>query len=264
MTGAEAIIIPEGKSVYFASDFHLGTPNKESSSKREKLICQWLNEVVANDGSTLFLVGDIFDFWFEYKYVIPKGFIRFQGELARLVDAGIDVRLFTGNHDMWMFDYFTSELGLPIYRQPTDFYIGGKKFHIGHGDGLGPGDQSHKLLKKVFENKFCQWAFGMLPPRWGMGIATNWSQHSRAANMKREQEILHKESEWLFQYCLQEEQQNRNRDYYIMGHRHLPMLVPVNQQAMYCNLGEWLYHNSFAKFNNQQGLSLNYYGKSTD
>jgi len=252
-----------GRKVYFASDFHLGTPSHAASRAREDKIVRWLVEI-SLDAQTVFLVGDIFDFWFEYRDVIPKGFIRLQGQLARMVDAGIEVIFFTGNHDMWMFGYFTEELGIEVLRDPVDFEIGGHRFLIGHGDGLGPGDKAHKLLKKVFANRVCQRAFAILHPYLGMGIATRWSKGSRAANMQREH-LLALESEWLFTYC-KEEELVEHRDYYVFGHRHLPMDVEVpgkhadqlEKSARYLNLGEWFSHCSYAVYDGTS-TTLAYY-----
>ncbi|RYF47003.1 MAG: UDP-2,3-diacylglucosamine diphosphatase, partial [Cytophagaceae bacterium] len=151
MSDLETISLAPGRNVYFASDFHLGTPSIEQSHEREKIIVAWLESILPH-ADVIFLVGDVFDFWFEYKHSIPKGFIRLQGKLAELTDAGIRIILFTGNHDMWMNDYFTKELGIPVYRNPRRYLIGHKQFLIGHGDGLGPGDFVYKRLKTVFES----------------------------------------------------------------------------------------------------------------
>lgn len=246
-----------GKRIYFASDFHLGTPTHASSRIREDKIVRWLRQI-APDCQTLFLVGDIFDFWFEYQDVIPKGFIRLQGELARMADADIEIIFFTGNHDMWMFSYFTEELGIEIVRDPRQYTLGSHSFLIGHGDGLGPGDKAHKLLKSVFANKWCQRAFAFLHPAIGMGIATKWSKGSRAANMKREH-LLAVESEWLYAYC-REVEATAHHDYYVFGHRHLPMdvEVPSDTAARYINLGEWFNHCSYAVYDGST-LTLEYY-----
>ncbi|MBB6459215.1 UDP-2,3-diacylglucosamine diphosphatase [Flammeovirga kamogawensis] len=238
------------KKIYFASDFHLGTPSYEESLKREKKICRWL-DMAAEDAEHIYLLGDIFDFWFEYRFAIPKGFLRFQGKLSELVDKGIKITLFTGNHDMWMFDYFEKELGVPIIREPIDIELNGKKFHIGHGDGLGPGDNTYKFLKKVFANKACQWLFGFLHPTIGMGIAQNWSKHSRAAGAEKEHEFHGKENEWLWQYC-QEKQAEEYRDYYIFGHRHLPLELDLDNGGKYINTGEWLSYDTYATFDGEK------------
>lgn len=237
--------LPEGKKVYFASDFHLGSPNEVASCERERALVRWLDQI-RGDAAAILLVGDIFDFWFEFRYVIPKGFIRLQGKLAELVDSGIPVIFFTGNHDMWMFDYFPQELGIPIVREPVEWSLGSHRFLIGHGDGLGPGDASYKFLKRIFANKLCQRAFAFLHPWIGFGIATRWSKHSRAANAAQE-ELLAKESEWLYQYC-REVEARQHHDFYIFGHRHLPLDLEVGLQSRYINLGEWFSARTYAVY----------------
>ena len=174
----------EIKKIYLASDFHLGVPNFKSSRSREDKIVAWLNQIKI-DASEIFLVGDIFDFWFEYKHVVPKGYVRFLGKLAELVDSGIQVHLFTGNHDMWMFNYLEQEIGVVIHRNPIKKTIHGKSFLIGHGDGLGPGDGTYKILKKIFSNSVCQWLFARIHPNLGFGLAQMWSGKSRVKNAAR-------------------------------------------------------------------------------
>ena len=240
--------LPKGQKLYFASDFHLGAPNHASSRQRERLIINWLDSI-APDAHTIFLMGDIFDFWFEYKHVIPKGFIRIQGKLAQLIDSGINIVFFTGNHDMWMFDYFSTELGIPIYRDPVPMTINGKTFLLGHGDGLGPGDAIYKILKKIFANPVCQWLFGFLHPWIGMGIAQTWSGRSRLHNDKKTG-LLETESEWLFTYC-KEVEAKQHHDFYIFGHRHLPLDLAVNKNSRYINLGEWIQERTYAVFDGE-------------
>ena len=249
----ENIDLKTGKSIYFASDFHLGTPDEKSSREREKQIVQWL-EQIKSDAQIVFLVGDIFDFWFEYKYVVPKGYIRLLGKLAELADSGVRLILFTGNHDMWMRDYFKKELGADVHRNPVVYQIRAqgqdsvKSFFVGHGDGLGPGDPIYKQLKKVFESPLSWWAFRQVHPDFGGMIATRWSRSSRAANNhKGEESFLGEDREWLFQYCLEMEK-HASHDYYIFGHRHLPLDLQVNSTARYINLGEWVSQQKFARY----------------
>lgn len=237
--------LPEGKKVFFASDFHLGVPDHKSSIEREKKIVRWLRSI-EDDASAIFLVGDIFDFWFEYRYTVPKGFIRIQGKLAELRDRGIPIFLFTGNHDMWMFRYFSKELDIPVIREPIEVQVAGKKILIGHGDGLGPGDYTYKIIKKVFANKACQWLFSITPSWIGMGIAHYWSKKSRLANNRKKEEFLG-DDEWLLQYCRQV-QSHKHYDYYIFGHRHLPLDIPVTEDSRYINLGEWVNFHTYAVF----------------
>ncbi|MEO1653868.1 MAG: UDP-2,3-diacylglucosamine diphosphatase, partial [Bacteroidota bacterium] len=201
MTKSKIQQIQTSKKVYFASDFHLGAPNHAVSLKRERKIIRWLDEV-KKDAACIFLIGDIFDFWFEYRHAIPKGFIRFQGKLAELRDLGIEIIFFVGNHDMWMFDYFTKELDIPIYRQPQAWQINDKKLLIGHGDGLGPGDYTYKFIKLILRNTICQWLFARVHPNLGIGLATYLSRRSRAYKMKKNvDEEFRGEEEWLVQYC---------------------------------------------------------------
>ena len=243
------ITLPYNKKIYFASDFHLGVPNYESSLQREKRIVAWLDQIKM-DAHSVYLLGDIFDFWFEYKYTIPKGFIRFQGKLAELRDAGISIYFFTGNHDMWMFNYFKKELDIIIYREPQELNINSKKFLIGHGDGLGPGDGIYKIQKKFFNSKICQWLFARLHPNLGFGIAQRWSKHSRINTMKREEKFEGEENEFLLIYC-REFEKTQHHDYYIFGHRHLPLVLTVTENSKYINLGEWVHFNTYAEFDGQ-------------
>jgi UDP-2,3-diacylglucosamine hydrolase len=236
----------ERTHIYFASDFHLGVPTYDKSLEREKRIVSWLNSIEHN-AKEIFLVGDIFDFWFEYKHAIPKGFVRLQGKIAQLTDAGIPVHVFTGNHDMWIFDYIPKELGVEMYRRPITRTFNGKKFYIGHGDGLGPGDKGYKFLKRVFENKFCQWCFARLHPNFGIWLASVSSKTSRAATGENDKIKKNMADEWLFSYC-QDYLQQESIDYFIFGHRHLPIEEKINDSSIYINLGEWINYNTYAVF----------------
>jgi UDP-2,3-diacylglucosamine hydrolase len=243
------------KNIYFASDFHLGSPNHTQSRLREDKIVRWL-EFIKPNCSELFLMGDVFDFWFEYKYVVPKGFIRLQGKLAEMADAGVKIYFFKGNHDMWVFDYFTKEIGLEIISDEKIIERGGKKFYLHHGDGLGPGDAKYKFLRKIFRNPVCQWLFSMLPPRIGMGVANAWSQHSRAAGANEEC-FEGKEKEWLAIYA-EEVLQKEHFDYFVFGHRHLPLEIDLNRESTYINIGEWLTFSSYGVFDGEN-LRLEYF-----
>ncbi len=231
--------------IYFASDLHLGVPNKEKSLVREKLFVKWLDEI-KSDAEAIYLVGDIFDFWFEYKKAVPKGYVRLLGKLAEISDSGIPIHIFTGNHDMWLFDYLEDEINAHIYREPIEISLKGKRFFIGHGDGLGPGDNSYKLIKKIFNNKLCQWLFERIHPNLGISIAQYWSKKSRIANGKKD-ESYHGEKEWLTQFC-REKMKTIDLDFFIFGHRHLPLEVDLGNNTTYINLGEWVNYNSYAVF----------------
>lgn len=241
--------LPPSKKIFFASDFHLGVPNREESLAREKRIVAWL-ESIRQEAHSIYLLGDIFDFWFEYKHAIPRGHIRLQGKLAELRDAGIPIFFFTGNHDMWMFDYFPSELNIPVYREPQVLEINNKKLLIGHGDGLGPGDHTYKLLKKFFASSICQWLFARLHPNFGIGLANFWSRRSRISNNKREEKFMGEEKEFLVVYCTEMEQK-KHHDFYIFGHRHLPLDIKIRETSRYINLGEWVHYDTYAVFDGQ-------------
>ncbi len=238
-----------GQKVYFASDFHLGAPNHTESQKRERKIVRWLNEV-SKDAHTIFLVGDLFDFWYEYKRVVPKGFVRLLGKLAELSDSGIQIVIFTGNHDMWMFGYFQEELGISVYRKSQSFQIENKRFHVGHGDGLGPGDHVYKVLKKVFESKICRWFFSRVHPNFAINLAFAWSSRSRASEIEREEQFFG-DKEWLIQYS-KEVESKQPHDFYLFGHRHYPIEHPVSESAKYVNLGEWINYCTYAEFDGSE------------
>jgi UDP-2,3-diacylglucosamine hydrolase len=236
----------QNKKIFFASDFHLGVPNHAISLQRERHIIQWLDSI-KHEAHSIYLLGDIFDFWFEYKYTIPKGFIRLFGKLAALRDAGIPIFFFTGNHDMWMFDYFPTELGIPVYRKPQLLQVGDQKILIGHGDGLGPGDKTYKVLKKFFNSKICQWLFARLHPNLGVSIANAWSKKSRITNLRRKEQFEGEEGEFLWLYC-RELEKVKHHDYYIFGHRHLPLNLNVSHNSTYINLGEWVHFRTYAVY----------------
>jgi UDP-2,3-diacylglucosamine hydrolase len=242
--------------IYFASDFHFGVPNYSTSREREDLVVSWLEEI-RKDAAEIYLMGDIFDFWFEYAAVIPKGFIRFQGKLADLADSGIKITFFKGNHDMWMFDYFVKELGIQIISEELILERNGMKFYLHHGDGLGPGDAKYKILKKIFRSEFCQWLFARIHPNLGLAIARKWSKHSRLQNNQKE-EFQDLEKEWLVSYS-KELLLKEHYDFLIFGHRHLPLDVQLGD-SRYINLGEWMNFNSYAVFDGEN-LELRYFKK---
>lgn len=243
----------EGK-IYFASDFHLGIPNKEKSLEREKLIVQWLDEV-KKDAAEIYLMGDMFDFWFEYKTAVPKGFTRLLGKIAEICDAGTPVSVFTGNHDMWMFDYLRDELGVNIYRKPVTREFSGKRFFLAHGDGLGPGDHGYKFIKKVFANPLCQWLFARIHPNTGIGIANFWSRRSRMANGHKD-EFKGEDNEYLVHF-VKGVLKKEHYDYFIFGHRHLPLELQIGN-SWYINLGEWVNYSTYAVFDGNK-LELKHY-----
>lgn len=239
----------EKTKIYFASDFHFGAPSATQSKERESKFVKWLDEI-KNDADEIFLLGDLFDFWFEYKTVVPKGYIRVLGKIAELSDRGIKIHLFTGNHDMWIFDYLPQELGITLYRKPIKKTWNNKNFFIGHGDGLGPGDHGYKFIKKVFANPFCQWLFARLHPNFGIALANFFSGRSRAINLPKDAVFLGEENEWLVQFC-KEELKKEHTDFFILGHRHLPLNISLNEKSKYINLGDWITHFTYAVFDGE-------------
>jgi len=234
--------------IYFASDFHLGAQPHSSIREREARIVRWLDSIKP-DATELYLMGDVFDFWFEYATVVPRGYIRFLGKLAELADIGIKLTLFKGNHDMWMFGYLKNELGATIIENELIIERSGKTFYLHHGDGLGPGDSKYKLLKNVFRSRLCQWLFARLHPNLGIGIAQRWSAHSRIASHGQET-FQGEANEWLVTYA-KEVLMHHHYDYFIFGHRHLPIDMELPKGSRYINLGEWINYNTYAVFDGE-------------
>src|SRR4030095_11089064 len=234
-----------GQKIYFASDFHLGIPDYASSLEREKKIVRWL-DTIKQDAAEIYLLGDVFDFWFEYNAVVPRGFVRLLGKIAEITDSGIPVHWFTGNHDMWIFDYVPKELNVQLHRAPIQKEYNGKKFYIAHGDGLGPGDYGYKFIKKVFASRVCQWLFARIHPNLEISIARYWSGKSRIAPGRNDETYLGDEKEYLVVHS-KEILAKEHFDYLIFGHRHLPLDIPLDK-SRYINLGDWVRYFTYAVF----------------
>ena len=238
-----------GKKIYFLSDFHLGVPDYQSSLIREKKVVSFLDSIKPT-AAEVFIVGDMFDFWFEYRHVTPKGYVRLLGKLAEFTDQGIPVHFFVGNHDMWMSGYFEQELNIPVYYEAKSFTRNGKKFYIAHGDGLGPDDHGYKMMKSVFRNKICQALFGFLHPAIGIGLANFFSRKSRKKTGTSDEIFLGEDKEWLVIHSRQVLAQE-NFDYFIYGHRHLPLDITLTAKSRYINLGDWIKYFTYAEFDGQ-------------
>jgi len=238
--------LQENKYIYFASDFHLGAPNAAQSLIREKKVVAWLEQIKPSCAA-LYLMGDVFDFWFDYGKVIPKGFSRLLGKLAELREEKIPVYFFTGNHDLWMFNYMEDELNIPIIRNRLELEIGNKKLFLAHGDGLGPNDKGYKRLKKIFTNRMLQFMFKwFIHPNIGVWIAQKWSTTGKQQYKGVETKFLNEE-EWLVQYARKKLEQ-QHYDFFVFGHRHTPIIYELNENSKYINLGDWINHFTYAKF----------------
>jgi len=243
------MIIPQGKKIYFSSDNHLGAPSYEKSLPREKKFVMWLDSI-REDAAVIFLLGDLFDFWFEYKKVVPKGFVRVLGKLAEITDSGIPIYFFVGNHDLWMRDYFEKELNIQIFRDPKEFVFNDKVFLLGHGDGKGPGDKGYKRMKKVFTNPVFNWLFRWFHPELGMRLAQYLSVKNKLISGEEDKKFLGEENEFLAQYA-RRKLETKHYDYFIFGHRHLPMEIKVGENSIYFNLGDWITHYSYGVFDGE-------------
>jgi UDP-2,3-diacylglucosamine hydrolase len=245
----------DGK-VYFISDLHLGIPDRASSLEREKKFIQWL-ELIRNDAAAVFIVGDLFDFWYEYRQVVPRGYVRTLGKLAELRDDGIPIYFFTGNHDQWMGDYFEQELNIPVFHEEKRITIAGKKFLVAHGDGLGPGDHGYKFLKTLFRGRFSRWLFARIHPNLGVWLGKRWSKNNRLISGEDQKAFLGEDKEWLIQYS-RSVLQTSPIDYFIFGHRHIVIDYPLSETSHYINLGDWITYYSYAVFDGNK-LEIKYF-----
>ncbi len=250
------IHVPNNKKIYFASDQHLGAPTPEASFPREQKFVAWLNEI-KEDAAAIFLLGDLFDFWFEYKTVVPKGFVRVLGKLAEIKDSGIPIYFFVGNHDLWMKDYFEKELNIPVYHKPQEFTFNNKTLLIGHGDGLGPGDKGYKRMKKVFTFPLFQWMFRWLHPDLGMRLGQYMSVKNKLISGDDDAQFLGEDNEWLVQYC-KRKLESKHYDYFVFGHRHLPLDIELTENSKYINLGDWIKYYTFGVFEDNKLVIKNY------
>ncbi|PIB33160.1 UDP-2,3-diacylglucosamine hydrolase [Gaetbulibacter sp. 5U11] len=242
--------VPKGKKIYFASDNHLGAPTKELSLPREKKFVAWL-DMVKDDAAAIFLLGDMFDFWMEYKHVIPKGFTRTLGKLAQISDSGIPIYYFVGNHDLWMDGYFEEELNIPVYHKPKEFTFNNKTFFIGHGDGLGPEDKGYKRMKKVFTNPVAKWLFKrLLHPDFALRLGQYMSVKNKMISGDDDAKFLGDDKEWLVQYC-KRKLETKHRDYFVFGHRHLPLNIDLGNKSKYINLGDWIQYFTYGVFDGE-------------
>ncbi|MEO9894188.1 UDP-2,3-diacylglucosamine diphosphatase [Aurantibacter sp.] len=240
------ISIPTGKKIYFASDNHLGAPTMEQSRPREIKFVAWLDEI-KHDAAAIFLLGDLFDFWMEYKTVVPKGFTRTLGKLAEISDSGIPIYYFVGNHDLWMNGYFEDELNIPVFHKPQQYLFNDTSFFIGHGDGLGPGDKGYKRMKKVFTHPISKCFYRWLHPDWGVRLAQYLSVKNKLISGDEDVHFLGEDKEWLVSYA-KRKLETQHYDHFVFGHRHLPLEINLNEKSKYTNLGDWISYYTYAVF----------------
>jgi UDP-2,3-diacylglucosamine hydrolase len=241
--------LAEQKKIFFLSDLHLGMHPAEESFEREIKVVKWLDQIY-REASEIYLLGDIFDYWFEYKKVVPRGFTRFLGKIAEITDAGVTVHLFTGNHDVWVFDYLPEEVGVEVHRKPITREYGDRKFLIAHGDGLGPNQTGYKMLKGMFTSKLLQWLFARLHPNFATGLAHRWSKKSRS-DKGVFTEWLGEDKEYLYIYA-QEKLKQEHFDYFVFGHRHIPLVLNLNEKSKMFYLGDWIENFTYAVFDGKK------------
>ena len=238
---------------FFITDSHLGSG--ADSRKRECDMVQWLT-AIEPEARTVIMLGDIFDFWFTYKYAVPRGYVRLLGKMAQMVDSGIEFHFFIGNHDMWLFDYLEKEIGVTMHTEPEEMVIDGKHFLMGHGDGMDNGDRHYNFLKRVFRSRLNQWLFAGIHPNIGFPLANRWSANSRRKHSLLANSYLGDDKEAIFQYCTRRQKENIAAelppyDFFLFGHRHTPVCRPIGD-AMYVNVGNWIENRDYAVFNGKK------------
>lgn len=239
------------KNVYFLSDAHLGSRAIEHSRTQERRLVNFLDSIKHN-ASAVYLLGDMFDFWYEFKTVVPKGFTRFLGKLSELTDMGVEVHFFIGNHDIWCGDYLTKECGVVLHKEPFTAEIYGRLFYLAHGDGLGDPSKSFGFIRSMFHNRVLQFLFSALHPRWSIDIGLSWAKHSR---MKRENgiepEYLGEDKEYLILYTKEYLKIHPDISYFIYGHRHIMLDLMLSKTTRILILGDWISYFSYAVYDGE-------------
>lgn len=236
--------------IYFISDAHLGSRLVKDPKEHEKKLVDWLDKV-KKDATVIYLLGDMFDFWFEYRTVVPKGFVRFLGKLAELVDAGIEIHFFTGNHDIWTFGYLENEIGLIVHRQAVTVEIGTKKFFLAHGDGLYAENKGFKIIRRIFHNPTAQQLFRYLPPQLGQEFGYNWSKRNREKILPIENKYLGEQNENLVVYAKKYVENHKDIDFLIFGHRHIALDLQIKDQKRVIILGDFVSIFSYGVFDGE-------------
>lgn len=239
------------KNVYFLSDAHLGSLALDHRRTQERRLVRFLDSI-KEKAAAVYLLGDMFDFWDEYKYVVPKGYTRFLGKLSELTDRGVEVHFFTGNHDLWTYGYLEQECGVIVHRKPETTEIYGKVFFLAHGDGLGDPDNRFKLLRKLFHNRTCQRLLNAIHPRWGVALGLNWAKHSRLKRPNgKEPPYMGEDREFLVLFTKEYMKTHRNIDYFIYGHRHIELDITLERKARVMILGDWIWQFTYVVFDGE-------------
>lgn len=242
------------KKIFFISDLHLGIPDDRQSLEREKMLVRWLDSI-KNNAQAIYLMGDLFDFWFEYGTVVPKGYVRFLGKLTELVDSGIEVHYYIGNHDLWQFGYLENIVGLIRHDEAETITLLGHRFHLVHGDGKGPGDRGYKFLRKVFTNKINQFLFKWLHPDIGMRLALHCSNKSRVGKVlhgKKNHHQIQPQELSIYKYAEDILLHDKDIEYFIFGHVHKPTRIKMNDTTEFVIIGDWIEHFSYVEFDGEQ------------
>lgn len=246
------------KKVYFLSDAHLGSRGIPHGRTQERRLVNFLDSI-KDKASAIYLLGDMFDFWYEFKTVVPKGYTRFLGKISELTDAGVEVHFFIGNHDIWCSDYFEKECGMILHRQPLTCEIFGKVFFMAHGDGLGDSDRKFKFLRAVFHNKLLQTLFSMLHPRWSIDLGLTWAKHSRMKRLDgKEPPYMGEHKEYLVLYAKEYLHSHPDVNFFIFGHRHIELDLMLSRTARILILGDWISQFTYAEFDGEQLLLSNF------
>ena len=239
------------KNVYFLSDAHLGSLAVEHRRTQERRLVRFLDSI-KEKASAIYMLGDMFDFWNEYKYVVPKGFTRFLGKISELTDNGVEIHFFTGNHDIWMYGYLEEECGVIVHHKPITTDIYGKIFFLAHGDGLGDPDIKFQILRKIFHNSTCQKLFNAIHPRWGISLGLHWAKHSRLKRPDGKEEPYKGENkEDLIRFTKQYMQTHTNIDYFLYGHRHIELDLKLSKKSRMLILGDWIWQFTYAVFDGE-------------
>lgn len=240
-----------GKNVYFLSDAHLGSLAIPHGRTQERRLVRFLDSI-KEKASAVYLLGDMFDFWNEYRYVVPKGYSRFLGKLSELTDNGVEVHFFAGNHDLWTYGYLEEECGVIVHKAPVTTEIYGKVFFLAHGDGLGDPDNKFKILRKLFHNRTFQRLLNFVHPRWGMALGLNWAKHSRLKRADgKEVPFMGEDKEFLVRFARDYKRSHPNIDYFLFGHRHIELDLPIDKSTRMLILGDWIWQFTYAVFDGE-------------